>query len=59
MLIAGISTKNKQEKLITPNRTLKNNIRNHWGYGESKDESDDIDEEIKKKFDKVRSWRRI
>ena len=52
MLIAGISTKNKQEKLITPDKTLKNNIRNDWGYWDSKDESNDIDEEIKKKFDK-------
>ena len=52
MLIAEISTKNKQGKLITPDGTLKDNIRNDWGYWESKDESDDIDEEIKKKFDK-------
>ncbi|HRH49912.1 MAG TPA: N-6 DNA methylase [Panacibacter sp.] len=52
MLIAEISTKNKQGKIITPDGTLKDNIRNDWGYWESKDESDDIDEEIRKKFDK-------
>ena len=52
MLIAEISTKNKQGRIITPDGTLKDNIRNDWGYWESKDESDDINEEIRKKFDK-------
>lgn len=52
MLIAEISTKNKQGKIITPDGILKDYIRNDWGYWESKDESDDIDEEIRKKFDK-------
>ncbi len=52
MLIAEISTKNKQGKIITPDGTLKDYIRNDWGYWESKDESDDINEEIRKKFNK-------
>ena len=52
MLVAEISTKNKQGRIITPDGTLKDYIRNDWGYWESKDESDDIDEEIKKKFGK-------
>ncbi len=52
ILIAEISTKNKQGKLITPDGTIKDSIRNDWGYWESKDESDDINEEIRKKFDK-------
>lgn len=52
MLIPEISTKNKQGKLITPDGTLKDYIRNDWGYWESKDESDDINEEIQKKFSK-------
>ena len=52
MLIAEISTKNKQGKIITPDGTLKDYIRNDWGYWESKDESDDINEEIRKKFGK-------
>ena len=52
MLIAEISTKNKAGKLITPDGTIKDSIRNDWGYWESKDESDDINDEIKKKFDK-------
>jgi predicted helicase len=52
MLIAEISTKNKAGKIITPDGTIKDSIRNDWGYWESKDESDDINDEIKKKFDK-------
>src|SRR6185312_13787846 len=52
MLIPEISTKNKAGKIITPDGTIKDSIRNDWGYWESKDESDDIDEEIRKKFDK-------
>ena len=52
MLIPEISTKNKAGKIITPDGTIKDSIRNDWGYWESKDESDDINEEIRKKFDK-------
>lgn len=52
MLIPEISTKNKSGKLITPDGTIKDSIRNDWGYWESKDEADDINEEIKKKFAK-------
>jgi predicted helicase len=52
LLITEISTKNKQGKIITPDGTLKDSIRNDWGYWESKDEADDINEEIKKKFGK-------
>ena len=52
MLIPEISTKNKSGKIITPDGTIKDSIRNDWGYWESKDESDDIDEEIRKKFEK-------
>lgn len=52
MLIAEISTKNKQGRIITPDGTIKDSIRNDWGYWESKDESDDINEEIRKKFEK-------
>ena len=51
-LVPEISTKNKQGKLITPDGTLKDSIRNDWGYWESKDEKDDINEEIKNKFAK-------
>ncbi len=50
LLVTEISTKNKQGKIITPDGTIKDSIRNDWGYWESKDEEDDIDEEIRKKF---------
>ena len=49
-LIPEISTKNKQGKIITPDGTLKDQIRNDWGYWESKDEHDDINQEIKNKL---------
>ncbi|MGN6603346.1 MAG: type ISP restriction/modification enzyme [Ginsengibacter sp.] len=52
ILIPEISTKNKAGKTITPDGTIKDSIRNDWGYWESKDESDDINEEIRKKFEK-------
>jgi predicted helicase len=51
-LIPEISAKNKQGKIITPDGTLKDQIRNDWGYWESKDEDDDINQEIKNKFAK-------
>lgn len=51
-LVPEISTKNKQGRIITPDGTLKDQIRNDWGYWESKDEKDDINEEIKNKFAK-------
>jgi len=51
-LVPEISTKNKQGRIITPDGTLKDSIRNDWGYWESKDEKDDINEEIKNKFAK-------
>lgn len=52
ILIPEISSKNKAGKTITPDGTIKDSIRNDWGYWESKDESDDINEEIRKKFEK-------
>ena len=51
-LVPEISIKNKQGRIITPDGTLKDQIRNDWGYWESKDEKDDINEEIKNKFAK-------
>jgi len=52
MLIPEISMKNRQGRTVTPDGTLKDSLRQDWGYWESKDESDDIDEEIAKKFAK-------
>ena len=39
-------------KKVRPDGTLKDSLRQDWGYWESKDESDNIDDEIEKKFEK-------
>lgn len=52
MLIPEISLKTKSGKTVTPDGTLKDVLRLDHGYWESKDEADDIDEEIRKKFAK-------
>ncbi len=50
MLIPEVSLKTKNGKTVTPDGTLKDILRLDHGYWESKDEADDIDEEISKKF---------
>ena len=52
MLIPEISVKGKLGKSVTPDGTLKDSLRQDWGYWESKDEADNIDDEIAKKFSK-------
>jgi predicted helicase len=52
MLIPEISLKTRSGKTVTPDGTLKDMLRLDHGYWESKDEADDIDEEIQKKFAK-------
>ena len=52
MMVAEISIKTPSGKIITPDGTLKDSLRQDWGYWESKDEADDLDEEIEKKFAK-------
>ncbi len=52
MLIPEITIRTARGKNVTPDGTLKDNLRLDWGYWESKDEADDINEEIKKKFAK-------
>ncbi len=52
MLIPEISIKGSLGKTVIPDGTLKDSLRQDWGYWESKDEADDIDEEIEKKFKK-------
>lgn len=52
ILVAEVSTKTKEGKTVIPDGTLKDSLRQDWGYWESKDEADDIDEEIAKKFAK-------
>ncbi len=52
MMVPEVTIKAANGKNVTPDGTLKDTLRQDWGYWESKDESDKIDEEIKKKFDK-------
>src|ERR1700722_5056120 len=42
----------RRHKRVTPDGTLKNILRLDYGFWESKDSDDDLDDEIKKKFDK-------
>ncbi len=51
-LIPELDYKTKNGKLVYPDGTVKDSLRLDWGYWESKDEADDIDIEIQKKFDK-------
>lgn len=53
MIVPEIAIKAaNSNKSVIPDGTLKDTLRQDWGYWESKDESDDINEEIKKKFEK-------
>jgi predicted helicase len=52
MIVTEVTIKTPTGKNVTPDGTLKDMLRQDWGYWESKDESDIIDDEIKKKFDK-------
>jgi predicted helicase len=52
MLVTEVTIKAPSGKNVTPDGTLKDMLRQDWGYWESKDESDIIDDEIKKKFEK-------
>lgn len=52
MIVPEVTIKASNGKNVTPDGTLKDSLRQDWGYWESKDESDIIDDEIKKKFDK-------
>lgn len=45
MLVTEIAIKTtNSNKMVTPDGTLKDILRQDWGYWESKDESDDLDE---------------
>jgi len=52
VMVAEIPIKTPGGKIVTPDGTLKDSLRQDWGYWESKDETDDLDEEIEKKFAK-------
>lgn len=51
-LIYELPFKTAAGKSVKPDGTLKDSLQNSWGFWESKDEADDIDEEIRKKFAK-------
>ena len=52
IMVPEVTIKTAKGKNVTPDGTLKDSLRQDWGYWESKDEEDDIDDEIKKKFSK-------
>jgi predicted helicase len=53
MIVTEVTIKaTNSNKNVTPDGTLKDVLRQDWGYWESKDESDNLDDEIKKKFEK-------
>jgi predicted helicase len=52
VMVAEVSIKTPSGKTVTPDGTLKDSLRQDWGYWESKDEADNLDEEIQKKFAK-------
>ncbi|MDJ1174256.1 type ISP restriction/modification enzyme, partial [Roseofilum capinflatum] len=51
-LIPELEYATKNGKLLYPDGTVKDALRLDWGYWESKDEYDNLDEEIEKKFTK-------
>lgn len=52
ILVAEIAYRTDSGKTVYPDGTLKDILRQDWGYWESKDEHDDLDTEIEKKFAK-------
>ena len=51
-LIAELEYKTPFGTTVKPDGTLKDALRQDWGYWESKDQYDSLDEEIQKKFAK-------
>ena len=51
-LIPQLELKTKDDKLIKPDGTVKDALRLDWGYWESKDKYDDLDQEIDYKISK-------
>ncbi len=51
-LVTEMSCMGMKGKPVTPDGIIKNVLRLDYGYWESKDEADDLDEEINKKFKK-------
>lgn len=51
-LVAEVEYTTKKGHRVIPDGTLKDSLRQDWGYWESKDEKDDLDAEIAAKFAK-------
>ena len=49
-LINDLDYRTKNGKIVYPDGTFKDSLRQDWGYWESKDEFDDLDKEIQKKI---------
>ncbi len=49
-MIAELEYRTRKGKLVFPDGTLKDALRQDWGYWEAKDEDDDLNLEIEKKF---------
>jgi predicted helicase len=52
LLVPELDYKAPKGNTVRPDGTVKDALRLSWGYWESKDTSDDLDEEIQKKFSK-------
>ncbi len=52
VLVAEVEMESKRGTRIRPDGVLKDALRQDWGFWESKDEKDDIEAEIKAKFNK-------
>ena len=51
-LVVEVGVKTPGGKIVTSDGTIKDSLRQDWGYWESKDEDDNLDEEIEKKLAK-------
>src|SRR4030042_6971200 len=52
VLVPELEYKTKYGSTVSPDGTLKDALRQDWGYWESKDTFDSLDEEIQKKIEK-------
>ncbi len=52
VLVAEVEMESKKGTRIRPDGVLKDALRQDWGFWESKDEKDDIEAEVKAKFNK-------
>ena len=52
VLIGQLEYRAKNGKMVRPDGTVKDALRLDWGFWESKDEDDNLDEEIRRKFAK-------